>query len=73
MTDTHGAYDFEINTENLFLWNDSTIKFCNLVDGIDDQSKYQTVNFTQKNVEQISYFKDLRTCSDPGIFVFTVQ
>ena len=38
VTDTHGAYDFEINTENLFLWNDSTIKFCDLKHGIHDQS-----------------------------------
>ena len=73
VTDTHGAYDFEINTQNLFLWNDSLIKFCYLSDGIDNPQKYQEVNFSQDNVEKISYFNDLRTCSDPSIFVFTVH
>ena len=49
------------------------MKFCYLSDGIDILPKYQPVNFSQDNVEKISYFNDLRTCSDPNIFVFSIH
>ena len=72
VTDEHGGVDYIINKLNLFFWSDQWIKFCYLSDGIEDETKFTRVNFRQDNVDSFSYFKDLRTASDPNMFVFIV-
>ena len=42
-------------------------------DGISDDKKFIQANFRQDNIEKFSYFKDLRTASDPNMFVFIVH
>jgi hypothetical protein len=72
VTKKHGGIDYLINRSNLFFWSDYTIKYCYLKDGINHENNFVQVNFRQDNIEKFSYFRDLRTSSDPDMFVFIV-
>jgi hypothetical protein len=72
ITKEHGGVDFIINRLYIFFWNDLEIKFCKLSEGILDKN-FVTVNFRQNNDELTSYIKDVRTGSDPNLFIFVVH
>jgi len=72
ITNTHDGFDFQINRKYFFIWNDSYMKYHPFDEGIDDESKFTTADFEMDADDQDSYIKELRTGSNPYIFVFVV-
>lgn len=72
VTNTDDDFDFQINRKYLFFWNESYIKYHPIDEGIDDESKFTTADFEMDADDQDSYIKELRTGSNPYIFVFVV-
>ena len=73
VTNQHGGYDFIINRLFIFFWEDSTIQYGVLSEGIDKKEAYTKADFTLDDLDEYSYIKDLRTGSNPEIFIFAIQ
>ena len=73
MTNQHGGFDFIINRLFIFFWTDSEIMYHYLADGIDKEERYIKANFSIDDLNKDSYIKDVRTGSNPEIFVFVIQ
>lgn len=62
-----------MNRKYIFFWDDSTMLYSLLDTGIDDEESYTVADFNIDENEKESYIQELRTGSNPEIFVFVVQ
>lgn len=72
ITNKHGGYDFLINRLYIFFWNDREMLYSLLSEGIDNENLTRA-DFNIDEHEKDSYILELRTGSNPEIFVFVVH
>jgi hypothetical protein len=62
-----------MNRKYIFFWNDSDMNYSPIEEGIDNQDNFTSADFFIDEYEKDSYIKELRTGSNPHIFVFVVH
>ena len=73
ITDQHAGYEFIINRLYIFFWSDSQILYGPLFNGIDKEDQLIKANISIDDQNPDSYFKDVRTGSNPEMFIFVIQ
>ena len=73
VTNSHAGYEFLINRLFIFMWDDTYIYYGLLADGIHNESDYTKADFSLDGLNKNSYIKDLRTGSNPEVFIFAIQ
>jgi hypothetical protein len=69
----HRGFDFILNRKYIFFWDDMVMKYCLLDQGIDKEEEFTIADFNHDENETESYIKEIRTGSNPYIFVFVVH
>jgi len=62
-----------MNRLYIFFWSDSKILYGPLSNGIGNQESLTQANISIDDLNPCSYFKEVRTGSDPEIFIFVIQ
>ena len=73
VTNKHGGYEFIINRLYFFLWCDNAIYYGLLADGIDKVDDYVKADFQIDARDKGSFIREIRTGSNPDIFIFIIQ